>query len=111
MSMMWNPTTHADYDDLKGFDVYTSDNEKLGTIKEIFHPAADMPAARGQHVFKVEPGMLKELFTDDKDVYVSERMIRAVDTDDDKVILEVPKASIEQQDWSRPKNFDTYRTS
>ena len=86
---MWNPTTHADYDTLKGFDVYTSDNEKLGTIAEICHPALEMPSARGNHVFRVEPGMFKKLFTDADEVFVPEQLIRMVTPEERTVILEV----------------------
>ena len=112
MSMTtWTPTTHEDYDTLKGFDVYSSDNEKLGTIKEVHHPAAAMPAARGGHYFRVEPGMLKKLFSDQDEVFVSETMIREVRPEDDKVILSVPKDRIQDQEWGRPHDFDTYRLS
>ena len=31
----WNPSTHADYDRLKGMDVFTSDDEKIGTVDEV----------------------------------------------------------------------------
>jgi hypothetical protein len=110
MSMThWNPMSHADYDRLKGFDVYTSDNEKLGTIKEVFHPNADMPQARGAHYFKVEPGMLKQLFSDQDEVYLPERLIRTVETTEDRVILEVPKAQVKNQQWTRPRDIETFR--
>ena len=32
---LWNPLTHQDYEPLKGFAVYTSDDEKLGTIDDV----------------------------------------------------------------------------
>ncbi len=105
----WNPTTHTDYETLKGFAVYTSDNEKLGTIAEVCHPALDMPAARGQHYFRVDPGTLKKLFTDADEVFVPEQLVRKVDPADDKVILEVPKAEVKRTDWSRPANYETFR--
>ena len=106
---MWNPTTHEDYEQLKGFEVFTSDDEKLGKIDEVFHPAMDMPQAKGNHYFKVDPGMLKKVFTDQDEVYVSESLIRTVDTKDDKVILEVPKSRVSQTNWSRPSNYESYR--
>lgn len=111
MSMQWYPTTHDDYDMLKGYEVRTSDNEKLGKIDAIYHPKEDMPEARGHHVFKVDPGTLKELFTSAEDVYIPERLIRSVDTQDDRVILEVPKDMVKNEDWSKPKNLDTYRST
>jgi hypothetical protein len=106
---MWNPTTHADYETLKGFDVFTSDNEKLGTIAEVCHPAQEMPSARGNHYFRLKPGTLKKLFTDAEEVFVPERLVRMVNPDEDAVILEVPKAQVKQTDWSRPADFDTFR--
>lgn len=108
MSTTWNPSTHADYETLKGFDVYTSDDEKLGTIAEVCHPAQEMPAARGNHYFRVDPGTLKKLFTDADEVFVPERLVRLVQPENDKVILEVTKDHIQQTDWSRPDNFDTF---
>ena len=107
----WNPTTHDEYDMLNGFDVYSSDNEKLGTIKEVCHPAAAMPAARGGHYFRVDPGKLKKLFSDQDEVFVAETMIREVRTDDDRVILSVPKDRVQNEEWGRPHDFDTYRIS
>ena len=111
MSTMWTPLTHEDYDTLKGFDVYTSDNEKLGTIEEVCHPPTAMPAARGGHYFRVEPGALKKLFGGQDEIYVPETLISRVDPSDDKVILEVPKAQLDRQDWSRPVGFETFRRS
>ncbi len=107
----WNPTTHTDYETLKGFDVYTSDDEKLGTIAEVCHPAIDMPAARGSHYFRVDPGTLKKLFTDADEVFVPERLVRMVTPDEQAVILDVTKSMITATDWSRPANFDTFRRS
>lgn len=108
---MWNPTRHEDYDTLKGYEVFTSDNEKLGKISEVCHPAMDMPTARGRHYFKVDPGTLKKWFTDADEVFVPERLVSMIEPDADRVILEVPKARIEHTDWSRPHDFDTYRRS
>ena len=34
----WNPTTHADYDMLKGRKVVSADGETVGSIAEILHP-------------------------------------------------------------------------
>lgn len=106
---MWNPTTHQDYEQLKGFEVFTSDNEKLGKIDEVYHPPMDMPQARGNHYFRVNPGSLKKLFTDQDEVFVAETMIRKVEPTDDRIILEVPKSQIKQTNWSRPANYDTFR--
>jgi hypothetical protein len=110
MSMTnWNPTTHADYETLKGFEVYTSDDEKLGKIAEVLHPQTTSTTVRGGHYFRVDPGAMKKLFTDQDEVFVPENLIRSVDPRDDKVILEVPKNRIQQTDWSRPSNIDAFR--
>jgi sporulation protein YlmC with PRC-barrel domain len=106
---MWNPTRHEDYDTLKGFEVYTSDNEKLGKITEVCHPAMEMSSARGKHYFRVDPGTMKKLFTNADEVFVPERLVSIVEPGDDKVILEVPKSRVEKTDWSRPRDYDTYR--
>jgi hypothetical protein len=111
MSTTWNPITHTDYDTLKGYDVYSSDNEKLGTIKEVLHPQMDMPAARGNHSFRVEPGMMKKLFGDRDEVFVSESLIRTVNPGDEKVVLSVAKDRLLNETWERPKNFDSFRRS
>src|SRR5688500_2641828 len=58
----WNPTTHNDYDVLKGRDVFSADGEKVGEIAEILHPSMDMPAARGKHFFLLDPGLMKDWF-------------------------------------------------
>ena len=105
----WSPRSHQDYENLKGFEVFTSDNEKLGKIDEVFHPPVDMPQARGSHYFKVNPGPLKKLFTDQDEVFVSESLISRVEPTDDRIILEVPKSRIGQTNWSRPANYDTFR--
>ncbi len=108
---MWNPTTHEDYDTLKGFDVYSRDDEKLGTITDVLPPRDEMPLARGKHYFKVEPGMMKKLFSDQDEIFVPERLVQTVRPDDDRVILEVTKDRIEHEDWSKPRDFETFRRS
>jgi hypothetical protein len=39
---------------------------------------------------------------------VPEQLIRAVNPEEDTVILEVPKARVQQTDWSRPGDYDTF---
>ncbi len=111
----WQPLGHDDYETLKGFDVVTSDNEKLGTIKEVLHPATQTTApgtpVAGGHYFRVDPGALKKMFSDQDEVFVSETLIRDVRPEEDTVILSIPKASVQNTDWSRPVDFDTYRRS
>jgi hypothetical protein len=108
---MWNLTSDADYEILKGFDVYSRDNEKLGTITYILPPRDEMPTARGKHYFRVEPGMLKKLFSHQDEVFVPQRLIQSVLPDEDKVILEVTKDRLSQQEWLRLRSSDTFRCS
>jgi hypothetical protein len=68
-----------------------------------------MPAARGGHYVRVEPGALKKLFGGQDEVFVPETLIRRVDPAENKVILEVPKAQLERQDWQPPRDLATYR--
>ncbi len=110
-TMDWSPMTHEEYDVLKDLEVYTSDNEKIGTIKEVLHPREEMPAARGRHYFKVEPGMLKQWFSDQEEFFLPERLIDEALPNEGKVILEVPKDSLKAQDWSRPPEFESFRRS
>ncbi len=105
----WNPTTHADYDALKGWDAFSRDDEKIGTIEAIFHPQLDMPAARDRHVFLVKPGMLKSLFGGDE-VYVPETAIFQVTPE--KVVLSVPKDQLQSQAWTtKPTSIEAFRRS
>jgi sporulation protein YlmC with PRC-barrel domain len=110
-TMTWNPQSHSDYDLLKGYDVYTSDDEKVGTIKDVLHPPTEMPTARGRHYFKVEPGMLKQLFSDQDEFYLPERLIQTVQPQEDKVILEMPKSRLKNADWMQPRDVNSFRRS
>lgn len=111
MAMQWYPTSHDDYAMLKGFTVYTSDHKKLGHVKEIYHRDADIPSARGNQVFLVDPGLARELFSHGHDIYIPERMIHSVDSQFEKIILAVSEEMVKEQDWSRPADIDAYVTS
>ena len=105
----WSAATGPDYNDLVGFDVFTSDNEKVGTIAEISQSAVDIPSARGNHVFRVDPGLVKRLFTNADEVFVPERLIRMVTPEERAVILEVTWSTMSETDWSRPDAVETVR--
>ncbi len=103
----WTPTTHADYDRLKGMAVYSADGEKLGTIEAIFHPPDPMPQARGSHYFLVKPGTLKSWFGGGEEFYVPERAIGRVTGTG--VELTYPKDQLEAQGWnSKPAGLDRF---
>lgn len=105
--MKWNPTTHGDYDGLKGRDVFSRDGEKLGSIDAVFHPDQQMPAARGHHYFLLDPGLLKKWFSDRDEAYFSERAIEGYT--DDGVYLNFTKDAIAKQTWDRPGELAGYR--
>jgi len=110
VSTYWRPMTHTDYDVLKGKDVYSADGEKVGTIKKVFHPDADMPAARGRHMFLLDPGLMKEWFGGFSDVYLPEAAI--ADVAEDRVTVTYTKDQIKGQGWTtKPADIDRYRWS
>ena len=98
----WTPTTHADYDQLKGQPVRSADAETLGTITTIFHPKQAMSEARGNHYFLVKPGMLRQQswFGRGSEFYVPESAI--ADVTEDGVRLTYPKDQLEAQGWGQP---------
>jgi hypothetical protein len=91
----WTPTTHADYDVLRGRTVVSADGEELGTIGTIFHPDLEMPAARGKHVFQIEPGLIKDWFGGMDPVYLPESAIAEVSAD--RITLTLPAAQVKQR--------------
>lgn len=101
----WNPSTHEDYDRLKGMDVFTSDDEKIGTVDEVLHPANDSTAPE-EHYFHVKPGMVDK-FTGDDDMYVRATEVKFFS--DDRVILGTTKDRVESGDWSAPRDVDSFR--
>jgi rRNA processing protein Gar1 len=105
MSSTWNPSTHDEYDALKGKDVYTADNEKIGSVDEVLHPASGS-TARGEHYFLVKPGMLDKLAGQDE-LYVPATSVRMVS--EDRLVLETTRDTLDAGNWSRPSNIDTFR--
>ncbi len=98
----WNPTTHDDYDQLKGQPVRSADAETLGTITAILHPKQEMPGAPGDHYLMVKPGMLQQQswFGRGTEFYVPESAIAEVG--EDGVRLMYLKDQLEAQGWDRP---------
>jgi hypothetical protein len=106
----WNPTTHADYDALKGLDVFSADGEKVGSISEILHPNMEMPAARGKHFFLLDPGLLKDWFGGFNQVYLPESTIDAVGSDRVSLSLTAEQIKRRGQEWtSEPTGIRNYR--
>jgi hypothetical protein len=107
---VWTPTTHEDYDVLKGRDVFSADGEKVGTIGQILHPNMEMPAARGRHFFLLDPGLMKDWFGGFNKVYLPEAVID--DIARNRVTLNLTAEQIKQrgQDWTtEPSGLADYR--
>jgi len=105
----WNPTTHADYQQLKGNEVVTTDGESVGTIAAIFHPRAEMPAARGHHYFLVKPGIIKDWFAGFDQVYLPEASLAHMGQDQVVVNLTAEQMKQRSQEWHQPPlNLDTF---
>jgi hypothetical protein len=106
----WNPTTHADYDALKGKDVFSADGEKVGSISQIMHPNMDMPAARGRHFFLLDPGLMKDWFGGFNQVYLPESTVSEVRPD--RITLDLTAEQIKQRgsEWGmEPTGLASYR--
>jgi hypothetical protein len=101
----WSPRTHADYDELKGMDVYTSDDEKIGEIDEVLHPANDSTQPE-EHFLHVKPGMLGKISGEDE-MYLRADEVKFIG--DDRVVLGLPKNRVESGSWAAPRNVDKFR--
>ena len=98
----WTPTTHADYDRLKGQPVRSADAETLGTIATILHPEAALCEALSGHYVVVSPRRREHQrwFGRGSAFYVPESVI-AADTEDG-VRLTYPTDQLEAQGWDQP---------
>jgi hypothetical protein len=106
----WNPTTHNDYDVLKGREVFSADGEKVGEITEILHPNQEMPAARGKHFFLLDPGLMKDWFGGFNQVYLPESTLETVGRD--RITLNLTAEQVKQrgQEWTtEPTGLKNYR--
>jgi hypothetical protein len=100
----------TDYDVLKGKAVYSADGQKVGSITNILRPALEMPAARGQHYFLLDPGLIKDWFQGFNQVYLPEAVI--ADVGPDRVTLNLTAEQIKQrgQDWTKqPAGFERFQ--
>lgn len=101
---------HADYDLLKGKDVFSADGDKVGSIAEILHPNMDMPAARGRHFFLLDPGLMKDWFGGFNQVYLPESTVDEVRPD--RISLNLTADQIKQRgnEWTtQPNGLANYR--
>ena len=106
----WNPMSHADYDVLKGKDVFSNDGQSVGSIVEILHPAEAMPAARGRHFFLLNPGRTKEWFGGIDQVYLPESAINDVAANRVSLNLTADQVKQRGRDWTKqPAGLQNYR--
>ena len=77
-TVMWNPLSHEDYGLMPGKDVFSRDCERVGSIKEVWHPESKFPTARSQHYFLLGPGLFKDWFGGYDKVYLPESAVELV---------------------------------
>jgi hypothetical protein len=106
----WNPTTHTDYDLLKGQTVFSADGEKVGSIAQTLHPNMDMPAARGRHFFLLDPGLIKDWFQGFDQVFLPESAIESVGPKGVQLSLTADQIKQRGKEWTtQPTGLADYR--
>jgi hypothetical protein len=90
-----SPDGHDLHDELKGFEVFTSDDEKLGTVEAVLAPQTTASDAAAGQILRVEPGLIQKCFGEQEDIFVSESMIASVEPDANEVILNVPRERLD----------------
>jgi sporulation protein YlmC with PRC-barrel domain len=105
---LWSLTTIEDHDLIPGKDVYSRDGEKVGSVKDVWHPETEFPASRGQHYFLMDPGMFREWFGGFDKFYLPESSIESVTSD--RIVVNMTKDQIKQAGWTeQPFDWDRYR--
>jgi sporulation protein YlmC with PRC-barrel domain len=94
----WLPATHKDYDRLEGKDVYTRDGERIGTVKEVYHPDKDMPLVLGDHAILIDTRERKKWFDGLDEVYIPETEV--VGIGDDRIMLSFTADEVKDKDWA-----------
>lgn len=97
----WNPTTHDDYDLLKGREVVSADGETVGSIAQILHPHLSMPDARGHHYFLVDPGPLQDWFDGLDKAYLPETTLTVVGPE--RVVINLTAEQVKQRSQEFPR--------
>jgi hypothetical protein len=106
----WNPLSHEDYGLIPGKDVYSRDGEKIGSVKEVWHPDTDFPASRGQHYFMLDPGLIKDWFGGFDKVYLPESAVESVTAD--RIVVNLTKDQFKQAGWTEtPAGWERYSRS
>ena len=106
----WHPSGEADFDRLKGKTVYTSDDQPVGTIAAVFHPADEDPAipqASPGHYFLLERSRLTGP-VGTEELYMPDSVIGAVAGD--RIVVPWTRAELENQGWTnRPRMIEGAR--
>ena len=94
----WQPTTHDNYEELIGRDVYTNDGERLGLVDGIIHPEdPELEQANLGHFIVVRPDFLNSPLGTEV-TYIPETNVAAANPD--SVELNVAKRQLRDQDWT-----------
>ena len=83
------------WDGIEGLDVFTSDEEKIGEVRQVIRPLDDL----AQHFLLVEAGELAELLGTNR-MFVPDEDVLSIETD--RVILDIPANAINRPDWTTP---------
>lgn len=106
----WNPTSHTDYDVLKGREVVSADGETVGSIAQILHPHLMMPEARGHHYFLLDPGPWKDWFGGLDKAYLPETSLAVVGPDCVVINLTAEQVKQRSQEFPRePVEMNSFR--
>ena len=104
----WNPLSHRDYELMAGKDVFSRDGEKVGFVKEVWHPDAEFPTSHGQHFFLLDADLLKDPFESSDRIYLPESAVDQVTTD--HIAVNLTKDEIKRASWNEtPAGWDRYR--
>jgi len=80
------------FDAIEGFDVYTIDDEQIGTVERVL----TAPGELGQHFLMVRADALGELVGTGR-LYVPEEDIQQIG--EDRVVLEAATNALNRPDW------------
>jgi sporulation protein YlmC with PRC-barrel domain len=85
---------HA-WQDIEGMDVFTSDEEQVGTVEQVWIDESDPT----MHYLRIRAAALLEVLGTE-DLYVPESDIERIE--EDRVVLDTPASAINRPDWTMP---------
>lgn len=83
------------WDGIEGLDVFTSDEEKIGEVRQVISPPDD-PA---QHFLLIEAGELAAILGTNR-LFVPDEDVLSVETD--RIVLDATADAINRPDWTTP---------